>query len=54
VCSSKSEIRSFFASLSAGGQVTHDLKEEFFGTYGDLNDKYGIGWMFQLGPNAPE
>jgi len=29
--------------------VTHALKEEFFGTYGDLVDKYGFSWMFQYG-----
>ena len=46
VCSSKEEIDSFFAKLSAGGKVAHPLKEEFFGTYGDLTDKYGINWMF--------
>jgi PhnB protein len=34
--SSKEEIESFFSKLSAGGNVTHPLKEEFFGLYGDL------------------
>jgi PhnB protein len=42
----KEELRTFFGKLSAGGNVTHPLKEEFFGTYGDLTDKYGVGWMF--------
>ncbi len=46
VGSSKEEIESFFSKLSAGGKVTHALKEEFFGLYGDLTDKYGISWMF--------
>jgi PhnB protein len=46
VCSSKAEIESFFSKMSAGGKVTHPLKEEFFGWYGDLTDKYGINWMF--------
>jgi PhnB protein len=46
VCSSKEEIETFFSKLSAGGKVAHPLKEEFFGTYGDLTDKYGINWMF--------
>ncbi len=45
-CSSKAEIETFFSKLSAGGKVSHALKEEFFGTYGDLTDKYGINWMF--------
>jgi PhnB protein len=45
VCSSKEEIERFFAKLSAGGKVGHPLKEEFFGLYGDLTDRYGINWM---------
>ncbi len=46
LCSSKAEIETFFSKLSAEGKVAHPLKEEFFGTYGDLTDKYGINWMF--------
>jgi PhnB protein len=46
VCSSKEEIESFFSRLSAGGKVAHPLKEEFFGTHGNITDKYGINWMF--------
>jgi PhnB protein len=45
VCSSKKELETFFAKLSAGGKVSHALKEEFFGTHGNLTDKYGITWM---------
>jgi len=41
------DIRKCFTKLSAGGKITHALKEEFFGTYGDLTDKFGIRWMFQ-------
>jgi PhnB protein len=41
--------RAIFDKLSAGANVTNPLKEEFFGTYGDLTDKYGISWMFQVG-----
>ena len=33
--------------LVAGGKVDHALKQEFFGTYGDLHDQYGVRWMFQ-------
>ena len=47
VCSSKEEIQTLFSKLSAGGSVGHPLKEEFFGTFGDLTDKYGFDWMFQ-------
>jgi PhnB protein len=44
--------RPIFDKLSAGANVTTPLKEEFFGTYGDLTDKYGISWMFQVGGEA--
>ena len=27
--------------------MTDSLKEQFFGTYGALNDKFGVRWMFQ-------
>ena len=41
------ELTPIFSKLSEGGTVTHELKTEFFGTYGDLTDKFGIDWMFQ-------
>lgn len=41
------ELRTLYMALLAGGTVGHELKEEFFGTYGDLTDKFGINWMFQ-------
>lgn len=50
VCQSKEEIETLFSKLSAGGRVMHALKEEFFGTYGDLTDKYGFSWKFQFSP----
>lgn len=50
--SSKAEIEPIFAKLSAGANVLHPLFEEYFGTFGDLVDKFGIGWMFQAGGNA--
>jgi PhnB protein len=53
VCSSQQEIESLFSKLSQGGDVTHPLKEEFFGYFGDLTDKYGFNWMFQFDKNAP-
>jgi PhnB protein len=42
-----SELKTIFDKLSAGADVTDPLKEEFHGTYGALNDKFGIRWMFQ-------
>jgi PhnB protein len=46
------ELKSWFAKLSAGGKVGHDLKVEFFGTFGDLTDKFGVDWMFQSDQKA--
>ena len=48
VCRSKEEIETLFSRLSQGGKITTPLKHEFFGTYGDLADKFGINWMFQF------
>lgn len=58
VCSSKEDIERFFSRLSEDGQVTNPLREEFFGTYADLTDRYGIRWMLQydganMGAAAP-
>lgn len=50
VCSSPEEIKTFYSKLAAGGQATHPLKEEFFGTFGDLTDKFGVSWMLQYSP----
>ncbi len=49
---SKAEIEPIFAKLTEGGNINHPLKEEFFGTYGDLIDRFGIAWMFQAEGNA--
>ena len=40
------ELRFLFENLSAGGEVTEPLSQQFFGTYGALNDKFGVRWMF--------
>jgi PhnB protein len=41
------ELKILFERLSEGAEVTDPLKEHFFGTYGALNDKFGVRWMFQ-------
>lgn len=43
------ELNTYFDNLSKEGQVTSALMETFFGTYGDLTDKFGVNWMFQAG-----
>ena len=45
------ELKSLFDKLSDGAEVTDPLKELFFGTYGALNDKFGVRWMFQTNSN---
>lgn len=40
------EVKILFDKLSEGANVTDPLKQEFFGTYGALTDKFGIRWMF--------
>ena len=40
------ELKSLFAKLSQGAEVTDPLKEQFFGLYGALNDRFGVRWMF--------
>lgn len=45
-CSSEEEINDFFNKLSAGGQILHPLRAEFWGaTFGVFIDKFGIRWM---------
>jgi PhnB protein len=46
------ELKSLFASLSEGAEVTDPLKEQFFGVYGALNDKFGVRWMFQAAKDS--
>jgi PhnB protein len=42
------QLKALFERLSEGAEVTSPLKEESFGTYGALNDKFGIRWMFHF------
>ena len=45
------ELKTIFNKLSEGANITDPVKQEFFGTYGALNDKFGIRWMFQTDKN---
>ncbi len=43
----KVETKRLFDALSAGGTVTMELQDMFWGAYyGSCTDKYGIQWMF--------
>ena len=41
------EIETTFAKLKEGGEVTMELKDQFWGSkFGMLTDKFGMRWMF--------
>lgn len=43
----RKETKKLFEALSAGGKVTMELQEMFWGDYyGSCVDKFGIQWMF--------
>jgi PhnB protein len=46
------ELQALFGRLCQGAEVTDPLKEQFFGVYGALNDKFGVRWMFQAATNG--
>jgi PhnB protein len=48
-CASARELKALFEKLSAGAEVTDPLRPMFFGTYGALNDRFGVRWMFAGG-----
>lgn len=44
---SREETKRLFNALSAGGKVTMELQDMFWGAYfGSCTDKFGIQWMF--------
>ena len=43
----RAETKKLFDSLSAGGKVTMELQDMFWGAYyGSCTDKFGVQWMF--------
>lgn len=43
----RKETKRLFDALSAGGQVSMDLQDMFWGDYfGSCTDKFGVNWMF--------
>jgi len=49
----RKETRRLFDQLSAGGKVTMDLADMFWGDYyGSCVDKFGIHWMFNCSEKA--
>lgn len=43
----REETRKLFNALSAGGKITMELQDMFWGAYfGSCTDKFGVQWMF--------
>ncbi len=43
----REETRKLFGALSAGGAITMELQDMFWGSYfGTCTDKFGVQWMF--------
>lgn len=43
----RAETKKLFDAISAGGKVTMELQDMFWGAYfGSCTDKYGVQWMF--------
>ena len=40
------ETKALYDKLAQGGEVTDPLSEQPFGTYGALNDRFGVRWRF--------
>ena len=52
ICESEQELKNLFDKLSQGANITQPVKEEFFGWFATLTDKFGVDWMFQA--DAPK
>jgi PhnB protein len=49
----RAETKRLFEALSAGGKITMDLQDMFWGTYyGSVTDKYGVQWMVNCSAKA--
>jgi PhnB protein len=47
--SDEKRMREMFDGLSEGGKVKMKLEKQFWGDiFGNLSDKYGIDWMFNI------
>ena len=54
-CGSAQEIQTLFGKLSAGGTVTMDLQDTFWGaTFGMFTDQFGIDWMLNYDKPAAQ
>lgn len=43
----KGQMETVFSALAAGGKIVMPLQDQFWGaTFGMLQDKFGVSWMF--------
>lgn len=50
---SRAETRRLFDALSAGGNVSMELQDMFWGDYfGSCTDRFGVNWMFSCAAKA--
>jgi PhnB protein len=49
ICESKAEMDKLFSGLAEGGQVRHPPREEPFGWFAALTDKFGFSWVLKFG-----
>lgn len=51
----EAQIREYYAKLSAGGTITLPLEKAPWGdTFGMVNDKFGVAWMFNISEKTAE
>ena len=49
----RAETKKLFKAISAGGQVSMELQDMFWGSYyGSCIDKFGVHWMFNCTENS--
>ena len=49
ICDSSAEMDKLFSGLAEGGRVRRPPKEEFFGRFAALTDRFGLNWMLMFG-----
>ena len=50
----KPQMETVFSKLAAGGKITMPLQDQYWGaTFGMLQDKFGVSWMFNSEQRIP-
>lgn len=50
----KPQMETVFSKLAAGGKITMPLQDQYWGaTFGMLQDKFGVSWMFNSEHKKP-